>query len=112
IALPSAFAVLAISSSLQSRAAIARSLAWSATIARARSIAHWAKSLRDSITMVSIGDFCPVEEIFRFCSQFGKGALSIAYALAGQAEIINTRSRIAPAVPSRAFAFAGCTRVQ
>ena len=54
MAAPSAFPVAAIAGSSISRAAIAKFPPCSATIARARSIAHCAKSFRLSIVTVSV----------------------------------------------------------
>lgn len=64
MARPSAFPVSAILSSDMSRAASARLPPCSATMTRDRSIAHWAKSLRFSMDMVSVSGSSCIYDFF------------------------------------------------
>lgn len=82
MAAPSAFPVAAIAGSSISRAAIARFPPCSATIARARSIAHCAKSFRLSIVTVSVS-MSFLSEILRTRPGKWRCALRCAFALAG-----------------------------
>ena len=80
MAAPSAFPVAAIAGSSISRAAIAKFPPCSATIARARSIAHCAKSFRLSIVTVSVS-MSFLSEILQIYLGKCRCALSCAYAL-------------------------------